>query len=81
MDPKLRGGKTPYSEARVFPPLKPLPFLARLRANALRTRILLFAEGKCNEHGMQCSKIICGSTGMEAENASKKHLRGTNPAA
>jgi hypothetical protein len=40
--PNLRGGKTPYSEARFFPPLKPLPFPARLRANALRTRFLLF---------------------------------------
>ena len=39
------------------------------------------AEGKCNEHGMQCSKAMCGSTGMEAEKAAKKHLRGANPAA
>ncbi len=43
MDPNLRGGTTPYSEARFFPPLKPLPFPARLRANALRTQILLSA--------------------------------------
>ncbi|MBR0125714.1 MAG: hypothetical protein IJM03_10230, partial [Treponema sp.] len=40
--PNLRGGKTPYSEASFFPPLKPLPVPARLRANALRTQILLF---------------------------------------
>ena len=37
MDPELRGGKTPYSEARVFLPLKPLPFPARLRGVPLRT--------------------------------------------
>jgi hypothetical protein len=38
-------------------------------------------KGKCDEQGMQCSKKMCGSTGMEAENVAKKHLRGANPAA
>ena len=42
MDPKLRGRKTPYSEARVYPPLKPLPFPARFRGSAPKNPIFFY---------------------------------------
>ena len=45
-----------------------------------RTGLCYHVEGKCNKHGMQCSKTVCGSTGMEAENVAKKHLRGASVA-
>ena len=42
--------------------------------------MLLSLQGKCDKQGMQCSKTEGGSTGMEAENVAKKHLRGASVA-
>jgi hypothetical protein len=42
--------------------------------------MLLSLQGKCDKQGMQCSKTEGESTGMEAENVAKKHLRGASVA-